>query len=1152
MLYNVNELQIVNQSENLQKALAKKDTKQKNSGTQSRNTPPSIKAGHKEFHEQDHPRAKDGRFGEKAGDHTKAPTKKKVAPKASEAEKGAKTDDIKKKTGAGKEPATGGTRKRVTGATGGTSGGSPKTTKPSSVPKGAKAQVKTTAKPKGEVKDAGTPAKPRGKQLDAVPKASEGAKAKAKPVGSTKAGKADSGKGSAKAPAAKPSAKQIKDIRSEAQANRVLAYDVGDKVGGARKDTYIKSFTADPTTQNLEALEKVAPEVAQKMCVKKNILPPVDFEREHKNGVEINAAMLKQLIFDRIAPKPSGERAEDRMAYLQGINKLHRIIAPIKTWDELRKTVSELGTIARNGEGLEESKMKIASAGKFGNSYTNVEYYQNRIDKATEAKKMLDFEALGEKLNNFFTKGDSRVRTFQTIHDKKLNWDNYFKPSEGGSDEKERSATRGATKKKWERMAVSEHQRAGGRATPIKKPEDMVKHFGMKGIEFGNWVDDASGLYHLKRSAEAFHDLADIVGVDDKDISLNGRLSMAFGARGKAGAVAHYEPDRKVINMTKHGGAGSLAHEWGHAMDNIMYQYSHGGVASLGLASDAHKQMGDHDPELKRLYGNLMDNVRKPTPGQPGGVRKVSYDTQANQFGNYYPEMRRDIQGGMSMQDTITKWTQKHQNEFDASMRAIDSMRGRYTEKLLDKRVQTAQRELKNKLRDLPHRVAQEYKIRNGRTSEHIKGEIEIPTGQSEYYTRMQEFDGGGKSYYAQGCEMFARVFESLIEDKLTAKKRKNNYLVWDTKTSKGNKDAPFPIGEERKHMHGAMDELLKYISKGKALKKALESDLQKGTLNGIFDQLFDTLMPKDYADRLQKLKERRDPDDIEKGWQEGDHPRDDDGEFAKKEAAISEHNELLKKHASKFGSAEEFAESVNRPGFGGKSVADLFGMIDANSHNHLDADAIKTYLSQGGDYYYLTHVDPKTLDVENEDHLKGIHSTPFNQANAKPIVVGNSNFIVDGRHRTVNAKQSGAARIQAYVPAQHFYNLHVGTNPLRKSIIHDPTDPYKPDGITMYRGIGQNEMDFINNRGYIQTKGKGNDADQGKTVTCFTPLFTQAEGYARSQYTLYGEKAAYVLALPKPPWVTENELGELESAHPVPFQLGVIYQIDDPRASEV
>lgn len=66
---------------------------------------------------------------------------------------------------------------------------------------------------------------------------------------------------------------------------------------------------------------------------------------------------------------------------------------------------------------------------------------------------------------------------------------------------------------------------------------------------------------------DAFEDLYKAIGISVKDISLGGELAIAFGARGRGSAMAHYEPVKNVINMTKRRGAGSLAHEWGHAMD---------------------------------------------------------------------------------------------------------------------------------------------------------------------------------------------------------------------------------------------------------------------------------------------------------------------------------------------------------------------------------------------------------------------------------------------------------------------------------------------------------------------------------------------------------------------------------------------------------
>ena len=56
---------------------------------------------------------------------------------------------------------------------------------------------------------------------------------------------------------------------------------------------------------------------------------------------------------------------------------------------------------------------------------------------------------------------------------------------------------------------------------------------------------------------------------------VDGSLGLAFGARGVGGknaALAHYEPDTKVINLTKYGGAGCVAHEWFHAWITTLWE----------------------------------------------------------------------------------------------------------------------------------------------------------------------------------------------------------------------------------------------------------------------------------------------------------------------------------------------------------------------------------------------------------------------------------------------------------------------------------------------------------------------------------------------------------------------------------------------------
>ncbi|ALS32687.1 hypothetical protein PTRA_a1480 [Pseudoalteromonas translucida KMM 520] len=102
-------------------------------------------------------------------------------------------------------------------------------------------------------------------------------------------------------------------------------------------------------------------------------------------------------------------------------------------------------------------------------------------------------------------------------------------------------------------------------------PETFSEAFGFRGVEFGNWVEQAKRQKDLNQAYDGLIDLAEALDIPPKALSLNGKLGLAFGARGKGGknpAAAHYEPNSVVINLTKKAGSGSLAHEWWHALDN--------------------------------------------------------------------------------------------------------------------------------------------------------------------------------------------------------------------------------------------------------------------------------------------------------------------------------------------------------------------------------------------------------------------------------------------------------------------------------------------------------------------------------------------------------------------------------------------------------
>jgi hypothetical protein len=163
----------------------------------------------------------------------------------------------------------------------------------------------------------------------------------------------------------------------------------------------------------------------------------------------------------------------------------------------------------------------------------------------------------------------------------------------------------------WQRQVTGEPIRRGGRPVAGPDAELMAKDFAFKNVQFGNWVTDEDAAAHLEAAHGALFDLADVVGIAPERVSLGGRLALAIGARGVGGpmaAAAHYEPGREIINLTKLAGGGSLAHEWGHAMDNILAKHANPG-ATQGELYLSDGQVGRANPEVVQAYQRLMDTM---------------------------------------------------------------------------------------------------------------------------------------------------------------------------------------------------------------------------------------------------------------------------------------------------------------------------------------------------------------------------------------------------------------------------------------------------------------------------------------------------------------------------------------------------------------
>ena len=133
---------------------------------------------------------------------------------------------------------------------------------------------------------------------------------------------------------------------------------------------------------------------------------------------------------------------------------------------------------------------------------------------------------------------------------------------------------------------------------------EMIKRFQLQGLEYGNWLNQEDRYNYFLACEIALFDLQGIMQFG-YNIGLSKNIGIAFGARGKSGALAHYEPDTGMINLTRFkeakslvnpfngqpvfgnkttyqvkeklfeltGGVGSLGHEYGHAIDYFFGTY---------------------------------------------------------------------------------------------------------------------------------------------------------------------------------------------------------------------------------------------------------------------------------------------------------------------------------------------------------------------------------------------------------------------------------------------------------------------------------------------------------------------------------------------------------------------------------------------------
>lgn len=619
----------------------------------------------------------------------------------------------------------------------------------------------------------------------------------------------DEARGDAAAPdqEKKRSAKESKATARAAESIQ----DAGEKIGGARKDRWKERGL------NVSDLNEMSEAEGAELATKANIWKP-DWSALVSGGMNPVTAASAKVIYDRLAAQPKDNTPAGRRRYvraMQAVRAVYSALTPENMagakerllFDHLQWT-DGLGATSndrarRNAEGVEDLAAHRREA-----RATLFSVYKGRSDPFVldhsdlmRVRKMVadGFPAKGEPWARRFGVRESSGKSL-TPRGRELTLEqsaemgtpltadqiagSYFEVRRqiGGRvlayamtradaeaaarrlyESELASATRG---KEPERPHLDVLQRAGlpQRLDRDATPDDFIRDFGFRGIEFGNWSAQDERQRIINMAYDGLSDLAQVMGVPPSAMSLNGTMGLAFGARGGGRFAAHYEPGRLVINMTKIRGGGSLAHEWAHALDHYFGEL----------------EQGDAYQGRARGASGWYEQGRYDGTPQPSGRR--------GRLENLRPELASAFDRVMSTiyREQLDRAALVREAELTLE-RAQARLAGTTDEdlkRIFSRGVESARQSL-NETLGLPPDA-----VRQGRK-------------ESSYYESSLGIKEGKESYWTRPTEMFARAFESWVFDRIKAMGARSDYLVHGVESG-----VQYPAGLERARINEAFDQL--------------------------------------------------------------------------------------------------------------------------------------------------------------------------------------------------------------------------------------------------------------------------------------------------------------------------------------------------------
>ncbi|GAA0319147.1 LPD1 domain-containing protein [Psychrobacter aestuarii] len=435
----------------------------------------------------------------------------------------------------------------------------------------------------------------------------------------------------------------------------------------------------------------------------------------------------------------------------------------------------------------------------------------NKLETLLDPLSNLAWISLGERFWNIVElQSDAFIKhANMAIRGKYNDWGLTIKPEVGESDESNKQ--KGKKKKTFELIVADNIERTGGKPVTINSTKELKEAFGFRDIQSGNWVlkDKTSAKFHVENSAAAMMDLSDIVGIDPKSLAFGGRLALSLGARGTKGALAHYEPVQRVINITKMKGGGSLGHEWFHAIDNILGEVlAVDGATGIGKYLSVNpKMVVEKSASLSEAFAKLQETMTIGDSRAPEAFKVTHKDVEL---------------ALLNIQENSTGLAKLI---FDAkgATEAVDIIDSKFYSPYRSKR-----RKNHNQWRKVAVAFFNQDKV--GET-------VVLNTGEpvSEFYANAKKLDAGrSKPYWSTTHEMAARAFQAYLEDSLEEQGRRNDYLSYGADNALyGGSHKAYPDGNERKKINMAFKNLFEIIKSEKVFENATADQILMDSIFG-------------------------------------------------------------------------------------------------------------------------------------------------------------------------------------------------------------------------------------------------------------------------------------------------------------------------------